>query len=1104
MGIQFTSVLVLFVFSLSASAAEYLLRSPAVSKTQIVFEYADDLWTVPRAGGEASRLTTGPGTESSARFSPDGSMLAFSGEYDGNIDVFVIPASGGVPKRLTWHPGGDDVQGWTPDGKRVLFMNQGSTHNGAGRLYTVDLDGGLPQEIPLPTAAMGSYSPDGSQLAYVPWFRRDRIWKRYRGGTATPIWIAQMSDSSITKIPRVDSNDHSPMWIGNKVYFLSDRSSRYSLYSYDPASRKVSLAFDNKELDIKAASAGPDVIAMEQFGEIKLYHLKGGKVEDVKITLAGGDLLSVRPRLQKVDRFIQWAGISPSGVRAVFSARGEVLTVPAEKGDVRNLTNTTGFAERDAAWSPDGQSIAYFSDESGEYELHIRPQNGQGDVRKLRLEEKPSFYYRPVWSPDSKKIAYSDKRNNLWYVDLDAKTPVKVDSGYYYGNFFEYNARWSPDSQWISFTRIGKNKMGVIHLFSLKDQKSYPVTDGMSDAGEAVFDKGGKYLFFAASTDAGPAINGLDMSTNARPVTLSLYAVVLSKDDPSPFAPESDEEKAADEKKPDEKKTEEKKAEEKKADAKKPTETKIDIADIGQRIVPLPVPPRRYRSLEAGKAGTLFYIESPLLQTPSTFVPNSSILHKFDMAKRKAEKFLDGMGSFVVSANGEKMLTLQGQRWAIVGTGAPPKPGTGTIKTGDMEVSVDPRAEWAQMYREVWRIERDFFYDASLHGVNVADYSTKYQKYLERIGSRRDLNYLFGEMLGELTVGHLYIQGGDTSVDNPKKVNVGLLGADYKLENGRYRFQRVYSGESWNPKTRAPLTQPGVNVKAGEYLLAVRGRELKDTDNLYAAFEATAGKSVLIRVGPNPTLEGSREVTVVPVDGEVPLRTLAWMEDNRRHVDRASGGKLAYVHMPDTGFNGYEYFNRYYFSQTDKDGVIIDERWNRGGQAADYVIDTLRRKLWNYWTTRDGADSTTPGLAIFGPKVMIANEHSGSGGDLMPWLFKRAQLGPVVGTRTWGGLVGIGGYPQLMDGGRVTAPHFAFYSPDGKWDVENHGTDPDVPVELDPKAWRQGKDTQLEKAIEVAMTELKKNPPPASKKPAFPNYHRPAAAPPPVSGSGQD
>ncbi len=1083
------------VLALSAADSQYLLRNPSVSKTHLVFEYADDLWIVSRTGGEASRLTSGAGVESEARFSPDGSMVAFTGNYDGNTDVFVVPASGGIPKRLTFHPGVDSVRGWTPDGKRILFVNSGTTHNGAVRLYTTSLDGGFPQELLLPTGFQGSYSPDGAQLAYVPFNRADQAWKRYRGGRATPVWIAKLSDSSVTKLPRTDSNDHSPMWIGNKVYFLSDRTGRYSLYAYDVASKKLTTALDNKGLDIKAASAGPDVIAYEQFGDINLFDLKSGKAQKLEIKLSGADLAGIRPRLEKLGRSISSFHLSPTGARAVFESRGEIFTVPADKGDVRNLTNSSGFAERDPAWSPDGKWIAYFSDESGEYELHLRDQLGKGEVKKITLDEKPTFYYNIVWSPDSKKLAYVDKKTNVWYVELEAKKPVRIDNGTYHESYNTLSPQWSPDSAWIVYNKQLKTRLHQVFVYSLKEAKTYPVTDGMSDARGAVFDQGGKYLYFSASTDSGPSLGGLDLSSNSRPITRSLYLTVLSKADPSPFAPESDEEKVAEESKDGAPKPDAPKPAGGRGAAAKPVEVKIDTDGLTQRTLPLPMPTRNYSALQTGKAGTLFVVESPILLTAATFSPAARVLHKFDLTKRKADQFLTGIGAYAISANGEKMLYRQGERWSIIATAAPPTPrpgdGGGALKVADMEAFIDPRAEWQQMYREVWRIERDFFYDPNLHGVNLADFKTKYEKYLSRLGSRTELNYLFQEMLGELTVGHLYVNGGDNP-DQPKRVRGGLLGADYKIENGRYRFAKVYSGESWNPQTRAPLTQPGVNVTTGEYLLSVNGKDLKDSDNVYAAFEATAGKSVTVRVGPNPTADGSREVTVIPVDSELQLRTLAWMEDNRRKVDQLSGGKIAYIHLPDTANGGYDYFNRYYFAQTDKQGAIIDERWNRGGKAADYVIDHLRRPLWNYWSSRDGADYTTPATAIFGPKVMIANEHSGSGGDLLPWLFKRAKLGPVVGTRTWGGLVGIGGYPLLVDGGSVTAPHFGFWNPDGKWDVENHGTDPDVTVEMDPKLWREGKDPQLEKAVELALDELKRNPLPVHKKPAYPNYQKTA------------
>jgi tricorn protease len=1072
----------LLVAPLVAADGPYLFQKPALSRTQIVFSFAGDLWSVSRSGGEAIRLTSGLGVETDPKFSPDGSQIAFSGDYDGNRDVFVMPAGGGVPKRLTYHPAIDLAVGWTPDGKRVVFKSTRSHPNGVSRLYEVSTEGGFPTELPLPMAADASLSPDGSQIAYVPLASAFDAWKRYRGGRAMPVWIAKLSDSSIVKLPRKDSNDFNPMWIGNRIYFLSDRNGPVTLFSYDLASKKVTQLIENHGLDIKSASAGPDAIVYEQFGALNLFDLKTGKTHKVEVAL-NGDLPGVRPRLEKVAQSLQSVAISPSGVRAVFEARGEIFTVPAEKGDVRNITRSPGVADRDPAWSPDGKWIAYFSDESGEYELHLRDQSGMGEAKKVSLGKPPSFYYSPVWSPDSKKIAYTDKRNNVWYVDLEKKTPVRIDNGSYQDSHYFLHPQWSPDSLWISYVKQLDNRMGAVKLYSLETGQATQITDGMSDARQACFDRSGKYLYFVASTDSGPSSFGLNMSSTDRPVTRSVYVVVLRKDLPSPLAPESDEEKIAARK--------EDKADKNPETAKAAT---IDLENIGQRILPLPMPARNYRALEPGKEGVLFVFETPSIPTGRTDA-SGRVLHKFELAKRKADRFVDGISIFDVSFNGEKILYRQGTRWAISSTATAPKAGEGTLKVDEIELFVDPKAEWKQMYKEVWRIERDYFYDPHYHGLDLQASEERYQKFLTNLGSRNDLNYLFNEMLGELTVGHVYVRGGD--VPQSAAVKVGLLGADYKIENGRYRFARVYNGENWNPQTRAPLTQPGVNVVEGEYLLAVDGRELRGSDEVYSFFEQTAGKSVVLKVGPDPGGAGAREVTVVPVDSEASLRTLAWMEDNRRKVDQMSGGRLAYVHLPDTAGLGYTYFNRYYFAQLNKQGAVIDERFNHGGQAADYIIDQLRQPLLNYWTSRDGLDETTP-LAIFGPKVMIVNEYAGSGGDALPWYFRRAGIGPLIGKRTWGGLVGIGDYPKLIDGGTVTAPHFAFWNPDGKWEVENHGTDPDIEVEFDPKAWREGRDPQLEKAVQVALAALEKNPPPVHKRPAYPVYHQPAGV---ASGS---
>jgi tricorn protease len=1062
-------------------ARPLLARNPAVNKTSIVFSYAGDLWRVSRDGGEATRLTAGAGVEDNPVFSPDGTKVAFRGEYDGNVDVYVMDARGSLPKRLTYHPGDDTPVAWTPDGKRIVFRSNRLSYSRFPRLFSVGLDGGLPEPLDLPTAFDGSFSPDGKRIAYVPDPPAFTAWKRYRGGRTTQVWIADLPGLATQKVPRESSNDFNPLWAGNKLYFLSDRDGTFTLYSYDPASKKVAGLIENKGFDLKSASAGPDAIVYEQFGSIHLYDLKTGKTKPVDIRIEG-DIPTVRPAFEKVARFVQNEQISPTGMRAVFEARGDIFTLPADKGDARNLTESSGVADRDPAWSPDGKKIAWFSDESGEYMLHVKAQNGMGDVEKYSLGNQPAFYRHPVWSPDGKKIAYTDHRLGVNYIDLEKRTPVHVDADTYHTPEPGLDPDWSPDSKWISYTKILRNHLRAVYLYSLETGKSTQVSDGMSDARSALFDRGGKYLYFTASTNLGLSTAWLDMSSLAVPqASRSVYVVVLSKDDTSPLAPESDDEKAEEAKKDAAKKDDK--------DAKKDEEVKVkvDLDNIGQRILALPIPARNYGGLYVGKTGIVFVAE--ILPNPEGQGESVATIHKFELKTRKTEKFAENIRAFVVSRNGEKALIREGENWSIVGTAAARKPGEGALKMDQLEMRVDPKAEWAQMYREVWRMERDFFYDPGAHGLNLNAAAKTYAPFLDSVAHRADLNYLFNDMLGELSVGHLFAGGG--AMPDIKKVKGGLLGADYRLENGRYRFATIYTGENWNPQLKAPLTQPGVNVRAGEYLLAINGRDLRAADDVDAFLEATAGKSVILRVGPNPSMDGSREVTVVPVDNEYGLRNLAWIESNRRKVDQMTGGRVAYVYLPNTAEAGFENFNRYYFSQVGKEGAVIDERFNGGGQVAEYIVDYLNRPLLSYWTTRYGENFTTPQNAIFGPKAMIVNQYAGSGGDALPWMFRKRAIGPLVGKRTWGGLVGIYDFPQLIDGGFVTAPNLAFWNPFSKeWDVENHGVAPDVDVELDPAAVKAGHDPQLEKAVDLVMADMKKNPLPKYDRPAYPNYHK--------------
>ena len=1094
-----------------AGASLHLLQKPAMNKTEIVFSYGGDLWSVPRQGGVATRLTAGTGMETEAAFSPDGNTIAFSGEYDGNVDVFSMPAAGGVPKRATFHPDADRVVGWTPDGKRILFRSNRLSFSRYYQLYTVSPEGGLPEVLPLPMATSGAYSPDGRHLVYAPVdggqfatsFTNFVAWKRYRGGEASYLWTVNLADLSTEKIQRTDSNDIYPMWIGDKIYFLSDRNGRMTLFSYDPKSKAVAELIKNTGKDINSASAGPGGIVYEQFGQIHIFDLSSGTEHVVPIEIEA-DLAEVRPHFLNAAREIRNARISPSGVRAVFEVHGEILTVPAEKGDIRNLTNSPGVMDRTPAWSPDGKSIAYFSDESGEYALHIKPQNGDAGAHKIALEGKSAFYFDPNWSPDSKHIAFNDNQLHLWDVEVATGKFTLVDTDYSYE--INRDFAWSPDSKWLAYVKNLPNRLHAVQIYSLAGGQSTQVTDGMSDARFPAFDKGGQYLYFTASNNYGPTSSGLDMNSDLHDVTRSVYLMVLPNDVASPLAPESDEEKAG-ESKPDEKpKADEAENAETRRPARAeapPKPVRIDFDKLMQRTVAFPITPRAIQMLAAGKAGVIYIIEAA--RGGQGGPGAGGTLSKFDFKTRKLEKLADGVASFDLSANGEKMLlriarggeagpprpgsTPPLPEYLIASATAPLKPGEGVLHLSDVEVKVDPLAEWKQMYHEAWRIEKSYFYDPNLHGVNAADGEKEFEKYLDALSYRSDLNYIFREMLSEITSGHL--RGGGGSIPEAKKVPGGLLGADYEISGGRYRFKTIYTGESSNPQLRAPLAQPGINVATGDFLLAVNGQDLKGSDDVSRLLEGTADKRVVLRVGPDATGANAREISVVPVGSEQQLRYQAWVEENRRKVDQLSGGKLAYVYMPDTGQGGFTSFNRYYFAQVDKQGVIMDERFNAGGQAADYVIDVLNRPLEGWWSPRYGAIYRTPAAAIFGPKVMITNEMAGSGGDMMPWMFRHTHVGTLVGKRTWGGLIGVSQYPTLMDGGQVTAPNFGFFNPAGQWDVENHGVAPDVEVDQDPKSVHAGHDPQLERAVAIALEQMQKNPAPQPHRPPFPNYQSP-------------
>ncbi len=1072
-----------------------LLAQPAVSATHIAFIYAGDLWSARIDGTDVRRLTAHAGSESRPRFSPDGRWLAFSGQYDGNTDVFIVPVEGGIPRRLTWHPGADVVQDWTPDGLAVMFTSSRAVHTSRySQLFVVPVDGGMPDQLPIPNAAKATFSPDGSHIAYLPLGERFRQWKNYRGGTHSRLWLYDRSDHSVVEIPQPEgrSNDTDPMWFDGTVFFLSDRNGEFNLFSYDVGSQDVEQLTFHDDFPILAASHGAGKIVYEQAGYLHLYdpespgsgaEAASGPTGDKLTVGVAADLLEVRPRWVSGARYIRNADISPTGARAVFEFRGEIITVPAENGDPRNLTESVGVHERSPAWSPDGASIAYFSDEGGEYRLHIATQDGRGEVRKFDLMGN-GFYEEPTWSPDGARVSYTDNSWSLYVLDIESGVSTKIMAEPHYGPQKTIAQSWSPDSKWLAYTQATAADFRRVWLYSIDDDAGHPVTDGLSDASEPVFDASGDYLYFLSSTDAGPvrqwfAMSGADMETEN-----DIYLVVLAKGVDSPLKALSDEEVVASDSSDEdagaagaggEGAEAEAGGEAGEGDAEDDEDpVRIDFDNLDQRIIALPIPSANHAGLEAGAPGQLYYAE----------ITGGDIeLKRFDLDEREEETLAEGLNSYYLSADNKKLLIRTGNNWSIVNAGRVSR-GDGRLDIGDIEVKIDPVIEWRQIFNEAWRINRDYFYDPNMHGADWEAMGEKYSSFLDDLTTRGDLNRILQWMSSELSVGHHRNGGGDTLIQ-ADVVPGGLLGADYEVDEGRYRFKKVYGGLNWNPTLRSPLTEPGVDVAAGEYLLAVRGRALYPPENLYGRFENSAGKIIEITVGPNPAGAGSRTVQVVPVASESALRNRDWVEGNLARVTEATNGRVAYVYVPNTAGLGHVYFKRYFFPQADRDAIIIDERYNGGGQVADYYIDLLRRPYISHWATRYGDDFKTPTHSIQGPKVMIIDETAGSGGDLLPWMFRRLGIGPLVGKATWGGLVGTLGFPVLMDGGSITAPNLAIWTEDG-FVVENVGIPPDIEVEQMPVDIIAGRDPQLEKAIEVIMAELEANPPTAPRKPPYP------------------
>ncbi len=1066
-----------------------LLRNPDISKDHVTFVYGGDIWIADKNGQNAKRLTTNPGVELNPMFSPDGSQIAFTGNYDGNTDVYTIPVSGGEPKRITFHPTADLVRGWLND-KEVYFQTTREFDYSLGsRLYKTSLTTDLATPLAMPEAYQGSPSADGRYWAYIKNSdptERDRVaFKRYRGGGMPSIWIFDTKTKNIEVIPGENCNDVKPVWLGSKVYFLSDRDKIVNIFSYDIKTKKVDKLTNYTDYDVRTLSGRGGELVFEQDGRINILDLPSNKINTLKIAVSA-DPLHKRNKYVNMDSDIRNFNISPTGQRALFESRGEIISVPKEKGDARNISNSPSSHERFPAWSPNGKWISYLSDKNGKYQIVLRDQKAMDNATYIDLGEG-LFYFEPTWSPDSKKLFFNDAHLNLYYVDIDSKNVVLVDSDKLASitgrtrNHFQPS--WSFDSNWIAYVKSLNNGVDAIFMYNLATKKTHQVTDGMSEVSQPVFSNDGKYLFFTASTNTGLTNSGLHMSAYDRSPNYSVYAFILSKKTPSIFKNESDEEVVKVENveptKEDSKKDTGKKSKEdsKKEDVKvaaKPATKKleVDFDNINSRIIALPLPAGYYR-LDGSVDNMLTY-------------QRGGTIGAYDLAKMEDKSLVDNARAFRISADGKKMLYTTGRDFFIVNAGQKPTPNTGKIKIDNIKFEVDPAAEWSQVFNEVWAMQKEFFYVENMHGADWDAVKAKYEKYLPYVNHRSDLGYVLNEMMGELVVGHAYIYPGDQP--SSPSVSTGTLGADLEEVNGVYKINKIFTRLDWNPEFKAPLAEPGLNITEGSYIVAVDGQKLTKDINIYKLLENKVGKQVVLKINTKPSTDGGREVVVKPISfsNEIDLRRMDWVETNRKKVDQLSNGQIAYVYMPNTGREGYTNFNRYYFSQMDKKALLLDERNNGGGSVADYVIDLLSRDLIAGWGIRDGKSFTTPGNGIYGPKAMIINENAGSGGDMMPYMFRHKGLGKLVGRTTMGILVGISGYPPLLDGGSITSPNFGVFDLNGNYIIENEGVAPDIFVEQLPKDLLEGRDPQLEKTVKLLLEEIKTYPYKELRKPKDP------------------
>jgi tricorn protease len=1117
LGRALALALVFHCFNAGAAddAETRLLRQPAVSKDHLAFVYAGDIWMSDRDGRHPTRITAHPASEFAPHFSPDGNWIAFSAAYDNNIDVYVVSASGGQPRRLTWHPSADLVTGWSPDGKRVLFVSDREVDNSrSGQLFEVPLEGGYERKIMKAVAVEGAWSPDGKRMAYRPYtlaYTGISGWRQHRGGDTPPLWIIDPVSGALEKIPHVNASDRDPMWIGNDIAFISDRNDNAAnLFLYDAQTHAVRQLTHETQWDVRNAGAYDHTIVYEVGGQLKSIDVSSGQIQPIPIHLAL-QAIQARPQWKDANRYITSACLSTTGKRVLITARGDVFSVPVKDGAVRNLTATSGVREADALWSGDGQRVAYLSDEGGAQALLVRDAVGlEKPVRHAlnRASDKPAYFTLLDWSPDGRRVVFEDNHLHLYSMELKTDSITLIDTS---KRRIGFKTTVSPDGQWIAYTVVGDNYLARVKLFNFATGQGAELADKFIQTDDPVFG-GSDLLYFTASIDAGPSRSGLDMSTQERPLRKAIYAAVLAADGHSPLPPKSGDEELPGKGKDTQHKDDADKAHPADKDSKDEADTgrppykdgrhdaeenktrlavrahpgerynqpvkptRIDLAGLSQRFVPIPVAERNYDRLVVAADGALFYLsrkQPGSSQEPPAPTPNRGAdadLYRYSFEDRSEKQLRSSLIDVTASADRKKLLLVLGENQFDVADAAE-KLDAKPVELNGLRMLVDPRQEWQQIFDEVWRMEQAYFYDPNMHGLDWRAVRARYEPLLKFVQRREDLSELLIEMIGELQVGHNRTGGGDIHLERP--AGIGLLGADFKVEKGLYRIEKIYRGDRWNPFLVSPLTAAGVNVAEGDYILAINGHPLDATVNIFSLLENTVDKQVSLTVSRDGTTGASRTVTVIPTGSETGLRQWDWVARNQEYVERRSGGKIAYVYLPDTADNGYAFFNRMFFAQVDHDALIVDDRRNGGGQAANYILEVLNRKYLSGWKDRDGLVFNTPAGAIYGPKAMLIDQDAGSGGDYLPYTFRYLGLGKLIGTRTWGGLIGISANPPLIDGAFLTVPFFRMYTPASEWRVENEGVAPDVEVDLDPAMVNAGTDNQLDAAIANVLEQLK-------------------------------